>query len=135
MLGDIGISNRQNKMEHKDSLNCIRIIADFPTIYQTGNQTPLEVMEQSGYSRRFSSVTIENISDYLIQNPKLIEDWRNYSEDIRHGSAWAFGQDKNGSWTVSYWEEGKLIDKHSYRDRFVACAKMIKMTFEEIRKR
>jgi hypothetical protein len=121
-------------MENIDFLNCIKIISDFPATYRTGNQTPLGIMMQSGYSKLFSLVTIENISDYLIQKPKLIEDWINYSEDIRHSPAWGFGQDENGSWSVAYWGDGKLIERHSYDDKFVACAKMIKMTFEEIRK-
>ncbi len=121
-------------MENTDLLNCIKIIGDFPTIYRTENQTPLGVMMQSGYSNLFSLVTIENISDYLIQKPKLIEDWINYSEDIRHSPAWGFGQDGNGSWTVAYSDDGKFIDKYNYNDKFVACAKMVKVTFEEIRK-
>ncbi len=121
-------------MENTDLLNCIKIIADFPNIYQAGNETPVGIMHQGGYSKLFSQVTIENISGYLINNPKLIEDWINYSGDIRHDPAWVFEQEKNGLWIVSYWKDGKLIDKHSYPDKFTACAKMIKMTFEEIRK-
>lgn len=121
-------------MENINSLNCIKTIADFPTIYRTGNLTPLTIMTQSGYAKLFPLVTIENISDYLIQKPKLVEDWIRYSEDIRHSPAWAFGQNENGSWIVTYWGDGKLIEKYSYNDKFAACAKMIKMTFEEIRK-
>jgi hypothetical protein len=126
-------SRKKTKMENIDSLNCIIIIADFPNIYRTGNQTPKETMIQSGYSKLFSSVTIEAIADYLIQKPELIEDWINYSEDIRHSPAWGFGQEENDSYTVAYWRDGKLIEKHSFNDKFVACAKMIKMTFEEIK--
>ena len=120
-------------MEGNEILNCIKILSDFPTIYNKGNQTPVDIMKESGYPRLFSLVTIENISKYLIQKPKLIKDWINYSYDIRHSPAWAFGQGKNGNWIVSYRGNGKLIEEHSYTDKFEACAKMIKMTFEEIR--
>jgi hypothetical protein len=120
-------------VENIESLNCIKIIADFPAIYRAGNLTPIELMVQSGYSKLFSFVTIENLSDYLRQKPNLIEDWIQYSEDIRHTPAWAFGQNENDSWTVTYLEDGKLIEEYNFDDKFVACAKMVKMTLEAIR--
>jgi len=126
--------NLKIKVENNNIMECVEMITDFPTIYKTGDITPLDVMTQSGYSKLFSLVTIENISEYLIQKPKLIDDWKHYSEDIRHSPAWGFGQNENDSWTVAYWGDGKLIEKYNYDDKFVACAKMIKMTFEEIRK-
>jgi hypothetical protein len=75
------------------------------------------------------SVTIENIAAYIIQHPKLIEDWELYTENIRHGPAWGFGKNEDGSWSVSYPGNDRIIE--IYRDKFIACAKMIKMTLEE----
>jgi hypothetical protein len=121
-------------MDSKDITNCIETIANFPTIYATGNITPLEIMRQSGYSKLFSDVTIENISEHLLQKPKLIADWIQYSEDIRHFPCWAFWKNANGTWKVSRLQDKNLVDEQDYDDRFFACAKMIKMSLEDIRK-
>ena len=105
----------------------------FPTIYNEGNQTPMEIMKESGYLKLFSLITIEHLSEYLASKPELVKDWINYSGDIRHSPAWAFGQDKNGKWIVSFCGSGNLTEEFSYDNEYDACAKMIKMTFEEIR--
>ena len=113
---------------------CIQILSPFPAIYKTSNQTPVKIMEESGYPNLFSLISIENLSQYLIQNPQLIEDWLIHSDDIRHTPAWSFERNKNGKWIVSYiGRNGEMIEEYKYDDKFVACAKMIKMTFEEIK--
>ena len=117
-----------------DRLNCIKAIADFPTTYKTNNLTPIAIMEQSGYSEFYSEVTVDDIADYLVQRPDLVEDWLVYTENIRHTPAWGLTKSHGDSWIVGLSNRGRLIESHSYADKFAACAKMIKMTLEEIRR-
>jgi hypothetical protein len=78
-------------------------------------------------------ITEDKIRNYILNNPKLIEEWLYYTEDIRHTPAWGFVQDKNGFWLLTYLDKDKLLQKFVFKDKFTACAKMIKMTFELIR--
>ena len=112
---------------------CIESICSFPILYKKGNQTPLGIIKECEYVELFSIITVELISKYLETNQNLIEDWIQFSEDIRHSPAWGFGQDKKGEWLVVFSDMGQQIESYSFDNRIDACAKMIKMTVEEIR--
>lgn len=120
-------------MQNQEILSCIKAISNFPNLSRTSNKSLHEIMTSCGYSILFELITTEKIQNYIINNPTLVEEWIYYTEDIRSSSAWGFGQDKNGVWIVTYLDEGKLIHKFAFEDKYAACAKMIKMTFESIR--
>jgi hypothetical protein len=120
---------------NEDLMTCIIRISSFPVIYKTENLSPLNIIKQSGYFNLFPDVTPELISNYLSKNTEIIKMWVQFSEDIRHTPVWAFGPIEDGKWTVNYWNKGKLIEEFIYESKIDACAKMIKMTVEDIRKR
>jgi len=118
---------------NEDLLKCLAQIVDFPTIYRTGNRTPLDIMRQSGYPRLFSAVTMDLISNHIADNSKVIENWIQYSEDIRHSPAWSFAS-KDGKWRVTYFgKKGSRMESFTYDNKIEACAKMIKIMIEEVR--
>lgn len=114
-------------------MNCIKTISNFPSLYRNSDKSPSEIMLSCEYSIFFELITEDKIRNYILNNPKLIEEWLYYTEDIRYSPAWGFGQDKNGLWFVTYLDKDKLLQKFVFEDKFTACAKMIKMTFELIR--
>jgi hypothetical protein len=120
-------------MSDTDVSYCVNKMAAFPTIYKTGHQTPSDILKQSDYQKLYSLVTLDKICQYLLQNPTLVSDWLQYSEDIRHSPAWSIGQDDTNKWIVVYSGKGILPERYIYDDKFEACSKMIKMTFESIR--
>lgn len=120
-------------MQNNEILNCIKTISNFPSLFRNGDKSPSEIMLSCEYSIFFELITEDKIRNYILNNPKLIEEWLYYTEDIRHSPAWGFGQDKNGLWFVTYLDKDKLLQKFVFEDKFTACAKMIKMTFELIR--
>ena len=116
-------------------LNCVEYISKFPSIYKSGNLSPIKIMQQCGYDKLFSLITPDLIVNYLIKNKSIIETWILFTEDIRHSPAWGFGKTENGKWIVVFSEKGSVIKKFLFENEFEACAKMIIITLEEIRQR
>jgi hypothetical protein len=78
-------------------------------------------------------VTEKEISKHLDNNEGLVKTWTRFTEDIRHQPAWGLFIEKS-KWIVSYMDHGKLITEFTFDNPNEACAKMIKMTMEELRK-
>jgi hypothetical protein len=114
--------------------DCILKISNFPTLYKTENLSPLNIIKQSGYFKWFSRIDEELIVSFIASNPVLVDSWIQYTEDIRHSPAWGFGPSDNGKWIVALWGKSP-VDKYIFDDKIRACAKMIKLTAEDIRTR
>ena len=122
-------------MDEDKRLYCISQMCDFPSIYKTGDRSPMDIMRETGYPKLYSILTSTEIIDFLKSRPELIETWVKFSEDIRYNPAWGFYQDNLGRWTVAYSDSKSSIEKaFVYADRFSACTKMIVETFESIRR-
>ena len=111
---------------------CINRVCKFPIIYSTENLSPTNLLKQCGYFELFDKVTTDEISDYLISNPEIVDSWLLFTEDIRHSPAWGLGH-KDNKWTVTLAKSGKVLEEFEYEDKIPACTKMIKMTVESIR--
>lgn len=116
-----------------DYKTCLEIICNFPTIYRTGDKTPVDIVRQSGYLDKYQHLTEGKIAIHINNNRGLVETWLTFSEDIRHSPAWGF-QTLDKSWTVFYMDNGKIKKEFTFDNSADACAKMIKMTMDEIRK-
>ena len=121
-----------NLMNTEEISDCIDQLCRFPNTYKLGTLSPLAVMTQSGYPTLYSQITLEKITQYLHSKPDLVQDWMNYSDDIRCNPAWGFGIIDN-KYVVAFYKNGKPLQEFRYDDKFAACAKMILETFESIR--
>jgi hypothetical protein len=117
-----------------DYNTCLEIICDFPAIYGTGAKRPVDIVKQSGYLDLAQHLTEDKIAKHINNNRDLIETWLNFSEDIRHSPAWAFRTLDNLEWTVFYTDNGKVEKEFTFDNSAEACAKMIKMTMDEMAK-
>jgi hypothetical protein len=116
-----------------DYKECLKIICDFPTIYKTGDKSPRDILRQSGYFELFNDVTEKEIIMHLNINAGLIDTWLLFTEDIRHYPAWGLLRSGKLKWTVFFMNtKGKT--EFTFDNPNEACAKMIKMTMEDMRK-
>lgn len=111
---------------------CISNISNFPILYNNNNFSPLEIIRKAGYIDLFHLVTEKKIYEYLATKEELINEWIQYSKDIRHLPAWGFGPLNDEKWVTTIFD-GINIEKYIYDNKFEACAKMVKMTAEQIR--
>jgi hypothetical protein len=72
---------------------------------------------------------------------ELVNTWLQFSEDIRHSPAWGMQSTTKSKWSIfrkSTWtvfylgNDGQVKAKFNFSNPFKACAKMIKMTMDEI---
>jgi hypothetical protein len=117
-----------------DHKACLEIICDFPTIYRMGQMTPIDILKQSGYLDEFQYLTEEQIAKYISSNGQLVETWLTFTEDIRYSPSWGLQTVDKSIWTVFYMNNGKVKTEFTFDNSADACAKMIKMTMDEIRK-
>ena len=118
-----------------DLKKCLEIICDFPTIYKSGDKSPLTIIGQSGYADKFEQVTELEILKFVDKKAGLVKTWTQYTEDIRHNRAWGLHDSSKSKWTVLYMDDGKIKTEFKFDNPYEACAKMIKVTMEEIRMR
>jgi hypothetical protein len=112
---------------------CLKIISDFPTIYKRAAKSPRDILKQSGYYDLFNNVTENDIALHLNSNAGLVDTWLLYTENIRHQPAWGIAGNGNSKWTVFFTGDEEEME-FTFDNPIEACAKMIKMTMEEIRK-
>ena len=112
---------------------CLETICNFPTIYKRGDKSPFIILGQSGYADIFDQVNEDEIFRYIENKIDIVEEWIQYSDDIRHSPAWAFQNNSKSKWTVLYNDNGKAKTTFTFDNPFNACAKMIKVTMDEIR--
>ena len=113
---------------------CLEIICDFPTIYRTGDKSPIDVLKQCGYTDKSEHLTEEEIATHINNKVGLVETWLSFTEDIRHSPAWGLQTLGNARWKVFYMDNGKVKKEFMFNNSAEACAKMIKMTMDEIHK-
>jgi hypothetical protein len=120
----------------EDLIKCLRIICDFPVIYLEENKTPNEIVVQSGYLTMYSQINEKEISEFIGDNQKLIENWLQFSDDQRHSPAWVFQKVTDLKWRVFLSDtKAEVRSELFFAKPNEACAKMIKMTVEGIRLR
>jgi hypothetical protein len=113
---------------------CLEIICNFPTIYKTGDKGPSDILKQSGYFDISQDLTEEKIATYINNNCGLVETWLNFTENIRHNPAWGLQTLDKSTWTVFYMDNGQVKKEFTFDNSANACAKLIKMTMDEITK-
>ncbi len=95
-------------------------------IYQ--NKSVIQLLKESGYFENSSSITIEDIEQYLIDHPSYVNDWINFSSDKRTSEGWYFLQE-GPDWIVGYLEDTTngfaRIREEKFPSSIKACAVFI----------
>ncbi|MGK7389380.1 MAG: hypothetical protein ACNS60_03490 [Candidatus Cyclobacteriaceae bacterium M2_1C_046] len=110
---------------------CVDEICSFAKTYRTANLTPFEILNRSNYITVHEYITVTLIANYLRTNPHLINDWDLFCQDIRHTPAWSYRL-TNNKWVVELANNNDKIEQFAYNDKIEACAKLIKMTANQI---
>jgi hypothetical protein len=116
-----------------DERTCLEIICNFPTIYKTGDKSPVAILKQSGYEDISQQLTEDKIAAYINNNSRLVETWLSFTEDIRHSPAWGLAALSKTKWSVFYMDNDEVKKKFKFNNSGTACAKMIKMTMDKIK--
>jgi hypothetical protein len=90
------------------------------------------LLQRSGYFDRHAEITPALLQAVLSDDPTLVRDWLDYSENKRTGSGWYFRRASPGFEVGSLAREGK-VDDRTYADSIEACAVFIKREIEEMR--
>jgi hypothetical protein len=117
-----------------DERACLEIICNFPTIYKAGDKSPVAILKQSGYVDMSQPLTEDKIAAYINKNSGLVETWLSFTEDIRHSPAWGLQALNKSNWSVFYMDNDDVKKKFKFNNSGTACAKMVKMTMDEIMK-
>ena len=114
---------------------CLQSIALFARLIRTDKvRSPRQIFDNSAYVKHFQEITQEKIALLVRNDPKLIDEWLQFSEDKRWTPAWAFGKQTRVRWEVAYIvPSGKATYRVAFQDAVTACAFMIRMEMEELR--
>lgn len=90
------------------------------------------LLMDSGYLQEYGFINTSLIEQALRASPGLILDWVQYSEDKRCSEGWFIRNEERGSWEVGYYDmdNGGYGPVESFSDKFVACAKFVKLEVE-----
>jgi hypothetical protein len=108
----------------------IRIPLDFET---KGNVSRVTLVRESGYVELYNKIGEAEIEEVLRQYPDFVDEWLLWSENTRSTPAWHFIKFEDGSYLVTYSNEGKRFDEITTNDKFEACAIYIKRQIETTR--
>ena len=103
------------------SLSLVEKICRLPIDYKVNGKSPLQIVEDSGYTKDPDSLTVADIEDYLRGTPDLIDAWLTWSADKRVSSGWYFMED-NSRYAVGYYPNGERV---LYPNSRRACAEFI----------
>lgn len=97
--------------------------------------TFMRLLEASGYFELYEKITEDKIRDQLTQNPKLVQDWMDWSGDGRSGEGWYFKRNDDGFYALwfSCFEGDSTAYQIEYSDAIEACAAFVKRALEESR--
>lgn len=114
---------------------CLQTIASFARLMRTDKvRSPRQILDDSGYAEHFQEITQEKIARLVRNDPKIIDEWVQFSEDKRWSPAWAFGKQTRARWEVAYKvPSGQATYRVAFQDAVTACAFMIRMEMEELR--
>jgi hypothetical protein len=105
-----------------------------PHDFKNKNKSQDDLLLESGYFEFFNQITEAELILMLKQNPEVINDWLQFSEDGRD-YGWYFTKGKDGKCFVGHYPEGREFIEINTSDEFLACAAFIKRKIEDIRTR
>jgi len=89
------------------------------------------LVQESGYIQLSNKITENDIAQYLRQNPQLISQWLQWSEDQRCSPAITFEQGESKRYYVKRYPESEHFKEFNSMDAFEACAKYIMKQLED----
>ncbi len=99
-----------------------------------GNLSMERLLADSGYLNCPEMIQIDDIRRMLLEFPKCIDDWAEYSEDKRSDCGWYLETKSGKPFMVKYYhQDKKKRNAFIYGDRVTACAAFIKLEAEEIK--
>ena len=92
-----------------------RLALDYNNI---GTKSIVQLVEQSGYAKDPTAVTLSAVESVLRDHPDQCDAWYDYSEDKRTTSGWYVSEGRQ-EYIVGYYPNGPTL---SFADRVAACA-------------
>ncbi len=97
------------------------------------NKSIIQLLKEAGYFGHEDSVTKDNIMEFLVSNPGLIEDWETYSLNKRTSTGWYLLHNKL-YWTVGFFNVGGKEKEEHFSSGLAACAIFIVNELAELAK-
>ena len=104
-------------------------ICSLPVSFRADGRSPLQLVAESGYLELAESVTVARVTQFLNENPTLVDSWLSWSEDKKVSSGWYFIDTSEG-FVVGYHPNGQRL---VFSDKTHACAEFIVREVESIR--
>ena len=108
-----------------------------PRRYHEGQLSPYDILKGTGYFDRHADVSEQLIARALSNDPRLLDEWVQYSDDQRTDSGWFIREEPHG-YLVAYFPKQRTgpdleINRTRYADKLSACAAFVKHHIETIR--
>ena len=103
---------------HMDENDVLSNVCRLALHYYTESQSPISLLQQSGYLSAPQAISCERVTVFLREHPELIESWKTWAEDAR--SAWC--EQAEGGYRVFAGPSAKPIE---FTDRFEAWAEVV----------
>jgi hypothetical protein len=99
-------------------------ISRIPSVWRTGELSVRQLFEPARSALADPAVFHAQVSSQLRKDPKLIEDWRVYSEDRRGGPSPYFVHHDKQTYEVGFFD-GDRHEVQTYTDGVEACTDFI----------
>jgi hypothetical protein len=126
----VPLDEMQLKTARKD---VIMKIVTIPGRFEKENKSVVTMLGETGYLAVYNEITTDAIAEVIKQQPKLIDDWMQWSDDQRSSEAWVFSK-KDDAYLVYYYGSTVDDEKKDFSTATDACAYYIKMQMERTRK-
>lgn len=115
-------------------LDVIIKLINLPLDYSTKSKSVRDLIRDSGYCKMHNLINEQDIEEVLNEHPDKIQEWMGYCED-RRSSGWFFTQNSEDVYTVYYYPSSVEKRERIFRQRYAACAYLIKNEAEDISKK
>ena len=112
-------------------------IVTIPQRMQSEDKSPYTLLKETGYFKLHEQVSVSDIREALIRDPKRVQEWMQYVDDLRCPSSWYFDFDGDeNQYEVGFFDieaDPKRSNRTQYKNATDACAAYIKHEIESIR--
>jgi len=121
------------------NFNKAKIVTEIVTIprkMHSEDKSPFALLKETGYFELHDQISVDDICDALVRDPKCVQEWLQYVDDQRCSSSWYFVLNDDGLYEVGFFDS-KTNPAHSnqvlYENAVNACAAFIKHEIEDMR--
>jgi hypothetical protein len=112
----------------------VEAVCRLPLDHRSRNLSPVELVRQSGCLRDAAAVSVDRLLDCLVNHPRWVDSWFEWSADNRSTPEWWLSSEASGEYRLGYYDPANRGQPHPlvFTDKARACAEFISRYVEQV---